>query len=138
VLHQILTGLIIALGCLHVGFTPFNYSHFDLDAMWFLSAGVAIILAGFLNVALIRVGKDRVSRSLCVLTNASFAILFGVALFQMPQPQVLVRSYAFCRSSGLQPSNWRPEDTRFCLTLDSTPDCKLAVSLQLSGLEEVL
>lgn len=89
-LHLILTGLIIALGCLHVGFTPFNYSHFDMDAMWFFSAGVAIILAGFLNVALIRVGKDRVIRILCVLSNASLALLFGVALFQMPQPQVFV------------------------------------------------
>ena len=86
-LHKIVTGLIVALGCLHIGFTPFNYSQFDMDAIWFLSAGVAIILAGFLNVAVIRVGRDRVVRLLCVLTNASFALLFGVALFQMAQPR---------------------------------------------------
>ncbi|HSS21225.1 MAG TPA: hypothetical protein VLL54_14220 [Pyrinomonadaceae bacterium] len=88
-LHKIITGLIIALGCLHIGFTPFNYGHFDMDAMWFVGAGMAIILAGFLNVAVIR-AADRVVRALCVLTNASFALLFGVAVFQMAQPQVFV------------------------------------------------
>ena len=90
-LYKIITGLIIALGCLHIGFTPFNYSRFDMDAMWFVGAGVAIILAGFLNVAVIRDAvNDRVIRTLCVMTNASFALLFGVALFQLAQPQVFV------------------------------------------------
>lgn len=89
-LHKIVTGFIIVLGCLHIGFTPFNYSQFDMDAMWFLSAGVAIILAGFLNVAVMRAGTDRVIRILCVLTNATFALLFGMALFRMPQPQVFI------------------------------------------------
>lgn len=95
-LHKIITGLIVALGCLHVAFTPFNYSHFDMDAMWFVSAGVAIILAGFLNVAVIRVGTDRVVRALSVLTNITFAVLFGVTLVQMAQPQVFVGSGALC------------------------------------------
>jgi len=81
----------VGLGCLHIGFTPFNYSRFDMDAMWFVSAGVAIILAGFLNVALIReAGKDPVVRTLCVITNVSFALLFGVVLYQLAQPQVFV------------------------------------------------
>jgi peptidoglycan/LPS O-acetylase OafA/YrhL len=90
-LYKIITGLIVALGCLHIGFTPFNYRRFDMGAMWFVGAGVAIILAGFLNVAVIReAGKDAVVRSLCVIANASFALLFGAALFQFPQPQVFV------------------------------------------------
>jgi len=89
--YKIITGLIIALGCLHIGFTPFNYSRFDTGAMWFVGTGVAIILAGFLNVAVIRDAvNDRVIRTLCVMTNASFALLFGVALFHLAQPQVFV------------------------------------------------
>jgi hypothetical protein len=88
-LHKITTGLIIALGCLHIGFTPLNYSRFDMDAMWFVGTGFALILAGFLNVAMIRTA-DRVVRALCVITNVSFALLFGVALLQMVQPQVFV------------------------------------------------
>ena len=89
-LHKVITGLIIALGCLHIAFTPFNYTNFDMNAMWFVSAGVAIILAGFLNVAVIRIGNDRVVRSLCIFTNMTFAVLFALALFQMGQPQVFV------------------------------------------------
>lgn len=94
-LHKITTALIIALGCLHIGFTPFSYGRFDIDAMWFVGTGVAVILAGFLNVAAIRTA-DRVVRTLCFMTNASFALLFGVALFQLAQPQVFVGLALFC------------------------------------------
>ncbi len=58
--HKIITSLIIALGILHILFTFHDYDEFSLRALWFASAGVAIILAGFLNVVLLRdVGKDK-------------------------------------------------------------------------------
>lgn len=57
-----------------------------MDAMWFLGTGVAIILAGFLNLVVIReAGKDMLIRILCLITNVSFALLFGVALVQFVQ-----------------------------------------------------
>jgi hypothetical protein len=92
ILYKTVTGLIIALGLLHIGFTPFNYRSFDMEAMWFLGTGVAIVLlAGFLNVVVIReAGKDTLVRTLCLIANASFAVLFGVALFHLAQPQVFV------------------------------------------------
>jgi hypothetical protein len=90
-LHKIAAGLIIALGCLHITFTFFNYDSFSLDAMWFAGAGLAIVLAGFLNVILIRdIGRDPVVRALCQIANISFALLFAVALTLMQQPQVFV------------------------------------------------
>jgi len=90
-LHRIITGLIIALGMLHVGFTPFNYGRFDMDAMWFLGSGLAIILAGFLNIAVIRGrGKDKLVWVLGLITNLGFAILFGIGLLLLTQPQVFV------------------------------------------------
>lgn len=98
-LHKVITGLLVALGCLHVALTPFNYKHFDMEAMWFVSAGVAIILAGFLNVAVIRAGNDFVIRILCALTNITFAVLFVVALVQMAQPQVFVGMALFVIAS---------------------------------------
>lgn len=62
-----------------------------MDAMWFLGTGFAIILAGFLNVVVIgEAGKDKLIRILSLITNVSFALLFGVALFQLAQPQVFV------------------------------------------------
>lgn len=87
--HKIITGLIIALGTLHILFTFHDYDEFSLRALWFASAGVAIILAGFLNLVLLRdVGKDKLVSLLCVLTNFIFVVMFGAALFLMRQPQV--------------------------------------------------
>lgn len=87
--HKILTGLMIALGSLHILFTFHDYDQFSLRALWFTSAGVAIILAGFLNIVLLRdVVKDKVILILCILTNIIFAVMFSAALYLMQQPQV--------------------------------------------------
>lgn len=80
--HKITCGLIIALGALHCVFTVQNYDRFTLDAMWFLGSGIAIIQAGFLNVAAVRVGgRDRVVRILCLTANLIFVGLFAAALW---------------------------------------------------------
>ncbi len=94
--HKIITGLMIALGLLHILFTFNDYDKFSLRALWFASAGVAIILAGFLNVVLLRdAGQDRVVRLLCILTNFIFVVMFGAALFLMQQPQVFFGAALF-------------------------------------------
>src|SRR5215210_393013 len=95
-LHKIITGLMIVLGSLHILFTFHDYDEFSLRALWFASAGVAIILAGFLNIVLLRdVGKDKVVWLLCILTNIIFAVMFSAALFLMQQPQVFFGSALF-------------------------------------------
>lgn len=79
----------IALGLIHILFTFHDYDEFSMGALWFASAGVAIILAGFLNIVLLRdVSKDKLVRLLCILTNFIFVVMFGAVLFLMPQPQV--------------------------------------------------
>jgi hypothetical protein len=94
--HKIITGLIIALGVLHVLVTFHDYDSFSLRALWFASAGVAIILAGFLNLILLRdVGKDKLVKLLAVFTNLFFALLFAAALLLLPQPQVFLGSALF-------------------------------------------
>jgi hypothetical protein len=55
-----------------------------------MGSGIAIVLAGFLNLVLLRfVGKDRVVWILCLLTNFSLTILFVVGWFIIGEPQVL-------------------------------------------------
>lgn len=49
----------IALGSLHLLFTFHDYDEFLLRALWFASAGVTIILAGFINIILLRVDGDK-------------------------------------------------------------------------------
>ena len=87
--HKISTGFVIALGIVHLGFTFHDYDHFSLNAAWFASAGIAMILAGFLNIAVMRDGgKDKVVLALGLIANATLAILFAVVSFILPQPQV--------------------------------------------------
>ena len=94
--HKILTGIITALGILHVLVTFHDYDSFTVRALWFASAGVAIILAGFLNIILLRdMGKDRVVWLLCFITNLIFAVMFVLALLVLPQPQVFVGAGLF-------------------------------------------
>lgn len=89
--HKITTGLMIALGLLHVSVTFVDYDTFYLRELWFAGAGVTITLAGFLYVVLLRdAGKARVVRLLCMLANVIFAAIFAVTITLMQNPQVFV------------------------------------------------
>lgn len=100
----------IALGSLHLFFTFHDYDEFSLRALWFASAGVAIILAGFLNIVLMRdAGKDKVVWLLCVLTNIIFAVMFSAALYLMQQPQVLIGIALFAVATILAVLNPRTD-----------------------------
>jgi hypothetical protein len=88
-LYKISTLLIIALGSVHVLFTIPAYGRWTLNAMWFAGSGLALIFAGFLNLALLRNGEsDRIVRLLCLFTNLLVSILFVAALSLLTEPQV--------------------------------------------------
>jgi MFS-type transporter involved in bile tolerance (Atg22 family) len=90
-IHTICTYLIIGLGVLHLLFTFHDYDAFTLRALWFASAGFAIMFAGFLNLILSRLArKETLVRTLCVIANVICASLFGAALWLMQQPQVFI------------------------------------------------
>jgi hypothetical protein len=89
--YKICSWVIVALGCVHLLFTLHDYDEFSLDALWFFGSGLALVFAGFLNVAHIRVGgHDIVVRALTLLANVVCALLFAAALTLMRQPQVFV------------------------------------------------
>jgi hypothetical protein len=88
--------LIVALGLLHVGFTFHNYNGLSYDAAWFLGTGVAIILAGFMNIAMLRdKGRDTVIWMMTLITNIFFVIGFAAASYMMRQPQVFIGALLF-------------------------------------------
>ena len=89
--YKICSWLIVALGCAHLVFTFHDYDEFSLGAMWFAGSGLALVFAGFLNVAHLRSGgRDTVVRALTVLTDVLCAALFVAGLSLMRQPQVFV------------------------------------------------
>ena len=89
--YNVCSWLIVALGAAHILFTFHDYDEFSLDAMWFAGSGLALVFAGFLNVAHLRAGgRDSLVRALTVLTDALCAVLFVAALSLMRQPQVFI------------------------------------------------
>ena len=89
--YKICSWLIVALGCAHIFFTFHDYDEFSLGAMWFAGSGLALVFAGFLNVAHLRGGgRDPLVRALTLLTDVLCAALFAAALSLMRQPQVFL------------------------------------------------
>jgi drug/metabolite transporter superfamily protein YnfA len=87
-LHQISTYLLIALGVVHTSLTPFFNEGFSVEAMYFASAGLAMIVVGFLNIAMSRnKSSDRMIAILCYIANVLFAV-FGLLTAQvLGEPQ---------------------------------------------------
>ncbi|HEX8068628.1 MAG TPA: hypothetical protein VF546_01665 [Pyrinomonadaceae bacterium] len=110
-LHKIASYLIIALGGAHMLFTLHDYDSFDLDALWFFGAGVAIVFAGFINVILLgAAGRERTARVLAVITNIFCLVMFAAALALLRQPQVFVGIllFAVATTGVLLPARGRP------------------------------
>jgi hypothetical protein len=87
--------LIVLLGSLHVVVTFFQYDGLTFEAVWFFGTGVAIVLAGFLNVAMLRNGGDTVVWALTLSTNLFFLLGFAAASYMMRQPQVFTGTLLF-------------------------------------------
>lgn len=95
-IHTIASVLIVILGCLHIAVTFFNYHGLSYDAVWFLGTGVGIVLAGFMNIAMLRdCGKDTVIWAMALLTNLFFVLGFAAASYMMREPQVFVGALLF-------------------------------------------
>jgi peptidoglycan/LPS O-acetylase OafA/YrhL len=95
-IHKIASFLIAILGLVHIGFTFHDYDGLSMNAAWFFGTGIAIVLAGFMNIAMFRDGgKDTVIWAMCLITNLVFLIGFSGAAFMMRQPQVFVGGLLF-------------------------------------------
>ena len=85
---------LVVLGCAHNFIAaPLAYDHFSIEALWFVSAGMALWYAGFIN--LLRVAAGRPGRLLaagCLLTNISllaFALTYAAVLGSWDTPATI-------------------------------------------------
>lgn len=87
-LHQISTYLLIALGTVHTSLTAAFHKEISVEAMYFASAGLAMICVGFLNIAFGRVGgRDRTIAVLCYIANVLFAVFGVLTALAIREPQ---------------------------------------------------
>lgn len=106
--------LIVALGLLHCAFTFYNYDGLSFEAVWFLGSGVAIVLAGFINIAMLRDGgRDTVIWTMALITNVLFFLGFLAASYMMRQPQVIVGAVLFLAATlcSVVSQGWSGEGT---------------------------
>ena len=74
---RVLAVLLIVLGCVHNFIAaPMIYPELTVRALWFISAGLALWYAGFINLLRTRSPgqHDRLLAWLCVLTNISMLV----------------------------------------------------------------
>ncbi len=98
---QILAYAAIALGAVH-SVLALRSAEFDLSVLWFFGSGLAIIFAGFLNLAFNRSHGDRLVRAFCIIADLTLTILFAAAFFTvLPEPQVVIGSAIFAALTAL-------------------------------------
>lgn len=92
-----LTVMALLLSVGHLGLVALSArTHWDLPILWFAGSGLALLLAGLLNVAMLRArSHDPMTRVVWLLANAATAGFFLLAWPLLKQPQVAVGLVAF-------------------------------------------
>jgi len=94
-LDRILAIVLIALGCVHnFVAAPMSYAELTARALWFVSGGLSLWYAGFINLLRTRPPghDDRFLGWLCVLTNVSmllFVLAYAAVVGNWTDPQAI-------------------------------------------------
>ena len=86
--HSFISYSIILFGLIHIYFARCLES-FDTYALWFIGSGMAIIFAGFINLARTK-SSEKTIYFLCIYTNILTTVLFLIALMAMKGIQVYI------------------------------------------------
>lgn len=82
------------LGAVHIALTPLAYAAWTVEALWFLGAGLAIVVAAVANVVSLPFA-DRRRRIMIATINLGMAGFFASAWLVLPAPQVVVGGVLF-------------------------------------------
>ena len=85
-LIKILSFAIILLGVVHIAFAFPLYM--NVDTLWFVGSGMAIIFAGLINLIAVDRGGSKFTKAIGVFTNTFNGTLFCFALQILNEPQV--------------------------------------------------
>ncbi len=90
---------IASLGCILLGLAHTYVAAFchymDIDNLWFLGSGFAIILAGLLNFVAINKGGSRFTLMLALLANILLCGMFSFAIPLLKNSQVYIGGFIF-------------------------------------------
>jgi hypothetical protein len=96
IVHRISAYILVGLGLIHTLATPFFYSGFTEDALWFAATGLGLIFLALLNLEVIQ-NPTPAGFNLCIIANALASLLFGTMLpligVNEPQAYLAVGSF---------------------------------------------
>lgn len=98
-LHLLASWSVTVVGLAHCVVTVFAFRAWNQRAVWFLGAGLGVLLLGALNLAHIGLGPCRMPTTRFVrAANWAYLAFGAAALFAVPQPQ----AFALVLALGLQ------------------------------------
>ncbi len=87
-LYLVVGWSLVSIGAIQMMFSPFRFRSFDEAALWFATAGIAVILTGALNI--LNLGRQRADaglRRVCVAANIAITVVFvAVATHRGAEP----------------------------------------------------
>jgi uncharacterized glyoxalase superfamily protein PhnB len=93
-IRSIIAGIIILMGIVHIGIAfPANGS--DVNQLWFISAGFALVLSGLLNIVTVANCEQRWLGYTTLISNVIMFILFLFARRFLREPQVYIGIYLY-------------------------------------------
>ena len=108
---KIASWLLVLMGLMHAGATTVAFPRFNLDAIWFLSAAIAILLTAALNLLRIHYATLVPSlRLVALLANVlmlllDIAVALEVPLRGNPQVIVLLALLTFLTATSVRPAD---------------------------------
>lgn len=79
-LDLVLAWVLLLLGCIHCAATFLVHKTLTLEAVWFVSAGLAMIFGALLNMVRAARPEDRLVASLSFLANLLLFAVFGIVV----------------------------------------------------------
>lgn len=86
--YKISIGAVILLGPVHIGFTFVKYSKIELDALWFMSAGMGLIFSGLINYLHVKISSE-LTYSVALGANFLLVIFAALLLTYIRNAQIL-------------------------------------------------
>jgi hypothetical protein len=106
-----LAGTLIALGCVHnFVAAPLTYPELTARALWFVSAGLALWYAGFLNLLRIRLAPHRLAAGLALLANLTllvFVLTYAALRGNWLAPEAILLMVTVAGTCGCSWRHWR-------------------------------
>lgn len=118
---KVVSVAIILLGLIHTYFAFFCH-YMDVDNLWFLGAGFAVIIAGLLNFVAIDRGGSKFSLSVALVVNASMCVMFLYAIPILHDAQVYIGITLFSVATILILISWLRQRTTVASTQKSQSD----------------